>query len=120
MSKSDLEAAFLFYLHTLAPDLPEPEQEWRFCDHRRFRFDFAWPEHRVAVECEGGVWMQTSSGRSKGHAHPVRFESDCEKHNLAIASGWKPFRVTAGMLERDPIRFIEMIANIINKEGLHD
>ena len=140
MSKSDLEAAFLFYLRTLAPDLPEPEREWRFCDSRRFRFDFAWPEQKVVAELEGGTWgkpvychkcgVRVMSFTKTGKPYPVAstggrhvrgrgYESDCEKYNLAMASGWRVFRVTAGMLERDPAGFIEMIAGIIKKEGPH-
>ena len=44
---------------------------------------------------------------------------ECEKYNLAIASGWKVFRVMAGMLERAPAGFIGIIADAINKEGSH-
>ncbi len=56
MKKSDLEAAFDFHWRVLAPDLPAPKPEWYFAKPRRWRVDRAWPEHKVAVEVEGGTW----------------------------------------------------------------
>lgn len=78
--------------------LPEPKTEYRFHAHRQWRFDFCWKPQLVACEIEGGIWMQTESGRSKGHAHPERFESDCEKYNEAALYGWLLIRVTPKMV----------------------
>lgn len=79
--------------------LPEPVKEYRFAPGRRFAFDRCWPGYMVAVEVEGGTWMQTSTGRSKGHAHPQRFEDDCSKYNLACELGWRVFRFTGAMIQ---------------------
>ena len=83
-------------------NLPEPMREYRFHAARQWRFDFCWKNHGylIACEIEGGIWMQTETGRSKGHAHPERFESDCEKYNEAALYGWLVLRVTPQM-ERD-------------------
>lgn len=78
--------------------LPEPLLEYRFHANRRWRFDFCWKPQLVACEVEGGIWMQTKTGRSKGHAHPERFESDCEKYNEAALYGWLLIRVTPKMI----------------------
>jgi hypothetical protein len=80
--------------------LPEPIREYTFHAERQWRFDFCWREggNLVACEVEGGIWMQTSSGRSKGHAHPERFERDCEKYNEAALYGWMIIRVTPVMI----------------------
>lgn len=80
--------------------LPEPIQEYTFHAERQWRFDFCWREggNLVACEVEGGIWMQTETGRSKGHAHPERFEKDCEKYNEAALYGWTVIRVTPGMV----------------------
>lgn len=78
--------------------LPEPKTEYRFHAHRQWRFDFCWKPQLVACEIEGGIWMQTETGRSKGHAHPERFESDCEKYNEAALYGWLLIRVTPKMV----------------------
>lgn len=68
--------------------LPTPQPEHRFHESRRWRFDYAWPEHRVALEVEGGVWTR---GR---HTRPLGFLNDCQKYNNAAALGWIVLRVT--------------------------
>lgn len=80
--------------------LPEPRREYIFHAKRRWRFDLDWKRHGRLVACEvdGGIWMQTDTGRSKGHAHPVRFQSDLEKFNEAALYGWLVIRVTPEMV----------------------
>lgn len=76
-----------------AAQLPEPTTEARFDPIRRWRFDFAFPAHRVAVEVEGGSW---SNGR---HTRGSGFEQDCEKYNAAALGGWLVLRVTPRMVD---------------------
>jgi very-short-patch-repair endonuclease len=64
----------------------EPEKEHRFHPTRKWRFDFAYPAIKTAIEVEGGIWV---GGR---HIHPAGFEADCEKYNEATRLGWKVFR----------------------------
>lgn len=80
--------------------LPEPIREYVFHANRNWRFDFCWRGggQLIACEVEGGIWMQTETGRSKGHAHPLRFEQDCEKYNEAALYGWTIIRVTPDMI----------------------
>ena len=82
-----------------AAGLPEPEREYLFHEKRRWRFDYAWVAEGFALEFEGGIWLQTKEGRSKGHAHPQRFLKDCEKYNEAALYGWFVLRVTGEMVE---------------------
>ena len=89
--------------------LPRPEREVRFAPPRRFRFDFAFPEQRVAVELDGGTWTR---GR---HVTGAGFEKDCEKMNLATALGWRVLRFTAGMLERDPAGCMEQVRRLLEE-----
>jgi len=112
MNKSELEQAFLFYIDSL--DLPKPVQEWRFHSVRRWRFDFAWPDRMVAVECEGGVWSRGRHVRGKG------FENDCEKYSTAAAMGWKVLRVTAGMLDRDALGFLDLLIRALQDGEMRD
>lgn len=72
---------------------PDFEEEYKFLDDRRFRFDFAWPDRKVAVEIEGGVY---SSGR---HTRGAGFTKDCEKYNLATLNGWSVYRFTTEMVK---------------------
>jgi len=73
--------------------LPIPSREYTFASPRRWKFDFAWWQHKVAVEIEGGSWI---GGR---HTRGSSFESDCEKYNEAALLGWRVLRVTPKMVE---------------------
>lgn len=75
--------------------LPAPQPEYRGLAPRMFRFDRAWPELRIAVECEGGTW-QGSRGR---HTSGAGYENDCEKYSLAAIAGWIVLRFTGAMLD---------------------
>ena len=68
--------------------LPEPAREYRFHPVRKWRFDLAWPELRVALEVDGGVYV------SGAHNRGPHVESDCEKFSEAAALGWRVLRVT--------------------------
>ena len=65
--------------------LPFPEREYKFHDSRRWRFDFAWPEIKLAVEIEGQGRHQTFVG----------FRRDCDKYDVAVALGWRVLRFPA-------------------------
>lgn len=67
-------------------------REYKFHPVRRWRFDYAIPSHKVAIEVEGGVWTQ---GR---HTRPKGFLGDMEKYNTATAMGWRILRVTPDTL----------------------
>lgn len=63
-------------------------KEYRFHPTRRWRFDYAIPSHKIAIEVEGGVWIQGRHTRGSG------FIKDMEKYNAAAALGWRLIRVT--------------------------
>lgn len=71
-----------------------PEREYVFAPPRKFRFDFAWPDMRLAVEIEGG----TLFGKSR-HSRGAGFVRDCEKYNLATLAGWSVLRFTTEMVQ---------------------
>lgn len=98
---SDLEAEMLYQLK--ATNLTAGmEREFKFHPKRRWRFDFAWPEKKVALETEGGVW---SGGR---HTSAVGFILDCEKYNAAALGGWKVLRVVNTHVKSgDALRWVE-------------
>ena len=64
------------------PSYPWPAEEYRFDIKRRWRFDFAWPEQKVAVEIEGGLYKV---GR---HQSLTGFLADAEKYEAALRLGW--------------------------------
>jgi len=83
---SELEETFALQLKAL--HLPDAQRELCFMTGRKWRFDFAWPAERLAVEIEGGVW---SRGR---HTRGVGFTEDCDKYNCAALAGWTVLRYT--------------------------
>lgn len=64
--------------------------EHRFDDSRKYRFDYAIPALKIAVEYEGGIFM-----RHSGHNTPAHYTKDTEKYNLAQRLGWRVLRFTA-------------------------
>lgn len=61
--------------------------EHRFHPFREWRFDYAIPELKIALEVEGGIW---NAGR---HVRLDGFRRDMEKYNEAAALGWLLIRV---------------------------
>jgi len=61
--------------------------EYRFCK-RRWRFDYAIPDKKIAIEIEGGVWISGRHNRASG------FLKDMEKYNTATILGWRVLRFT--------------------------
>jgi len=64
------------------------EEEYRFCE-RKWRFDFAFVEEKIALEIEGGIWK----GSVGGHTSGTGYTKDCEKYNTATVMGWKILRI---------------------------
>jgi hypothetical protein len=81
-------------------DLPPPVAQYRVHDQRGLvaRVDFAWPEHRLALEYDG-LW----------HGGRDQFLRDRERLNRLREAGWQVVFVTAVDL-RDPVRLISRIA----------
>lgn len=71
--------------------LPEPRFEYRFHPKRKWRFDIAFdmanfPSHaKIAVEVQGGIWIQGGGRHNRGAA----MLKEWEKLNTAAAMGWR-------------------------------
>lgn len=72
--------------------IPMCVSEHKFHPTRNWRFDYAWPEKRIALEVEGGVF---SGGR---HTNPNGFMGDMEKYNECVLHGWRLIRTTPSLL----------------------
>jgi len=70
--------------------IPRPEPEHLFASPRRWRFDYAWPALRVALEIDGAVWTQGRHTRGSGRL------ADMEKFNAAATLGWRVLYRTPG------------------------
>ena len=73
--------------------LPKPEPELRFAPPRRWRFDWAWPAQKLALEVQGGLFV---AGR---HSRGAALLKEHEKLNAAAALGWRVCFVTPQQVE---------------------
>lgn len=135
---SDLERAFDTQFRALGDDLPNPQADYAFEPTRSWRFDRAWPGHKVAVELEGGAYGQrvvchncgtvvrsiTSAGpgrevRAAGwHGHYSRFVADREKYNFAALGGWIVLRFVNEDVLTDPFKMVETIRQALEARSL--
>jgi very-short-patch-repair endonuclease len=119
---SDLEASFQNAWNMLAKDMPKPVVECEFFEGRGWRFDFCWPEAKLAVEMDGGLrnntffskkhnaFITTKGGR---HNRPEGYIEDCNKMNAATESGWAVLRYTSDHMKHSPVQVIEQVMNTL-------
>ena len=87
--------------------------EYCFHHSRKWRFDWAWPEDKVAIEYNGHHTTGRRSSKSKllkfageklaatsGHSSITGITNDAEKGNQASALGWHVLRFTALHFDR--------------------
>jgi hypothetical protein len=90
----------------LARGLPSPVGEHRFHATRKWRFDYAFINERIALEVEGGAF---TNGR---HTRGAGFLKDIEKYGEAAALGWVVIRVVPKQLT--DVRTFEWIRRAID------
>ena len=88
---------------------PEPLREFRFHPMRKWRFDLAWPEAKLAVEFDGGVF--TGGGHNRG----VLFTDNAAKQNAAVMLDWRLLRYTTLDLRTRPMQVVEEIEAALSK-----
>jgi very-short-patch-repair endonuclease len=77
--------------------------EYRFNPKRKYKFDFANIENKIALEIEGGTWNNGRHVRGEGYA------KDCWKYNEAAILGWKVLRFTSDMIRLTPALVLDQI-----------
>lgn len=87
-------------------------KEFKFYPTRKWRFDYAFPAEKVAVEVDGGVWV---GGR---HINPAGYINDMEKLNNAAAMGWLVLRITTD--DRFAMKTYELIKNTLEQRKNKD
>jgi len=99
-----------FFAVLCGSGLPRPVREYRWAKGlrnengrpRQWRFDFAWPDLKIACEVEGASGMMRPCRRC-GHPNPAGgrhhtadgYAKDCEKYNAAHRLGWVVQRVVS-------------------------
>lgn len=100
--KSDRE---VFYSVLDALRIKRPIHEYQFHDERMWRFDYAWEDNMVALEQEGGIFINGAHSRGAG------MKKDFLKYNAAALLGWRIIKCTPGDLCKTET--IELIQSII-------
>lgn len=114
LDTSDLEAAFAGLLRTFGKDLPKPHREYKFHPERGWRLDFAWPDHLVGVEINGGT-----RGGASGHNTHAGLTRDYEKTGAAQLLGWIVLTFTGEQVNnyRTGVHVIEQVRRALKTGG---
>lgn len=102
--KHDLSDTFAATWKLVAPNDVAYVREHRFHPTRRWKFDFAFPEHRVAVEMEGGIYSKKG-----GHSSVTGIKRDIEKYTAAAVLGWRVLRYHTDDMRKRPVQVIEEV-----------
>lgn len=86
-----------------------PVEEFKFHPERKWRFDFAWPENMLAVECDGGQFT-AMGGRHNSDA-------DREKINTASSLGWTVLRFSGNQIKSDPMGCLKLIEDVLKMKS---
>ena len=103
MTKFSTKAIEMTFMESLLPS--GWVKEYRFHPTRKWRMDYAWPSHMIALEVEGAVWTRGRHTRGSG------FVNDISKYNAATMLGWRVFRIIRG--DFDVGRATELIEEAI-------
>lgn len=82
-------------------------REYRFHKTRKWRLDFAWPDRKIGLEVQGGIWL----GKSGGHTSGIGRARDMEKMNAATLLGWRILEVTSSHIKNGEA--LEWVRDII-------
>lgn len=93
----------------LYTDHPPPPGEVKFHPMRDWRFDFAFPALKLAIELHGGVH---SGGR---HVRGYGIVADCRKKCQAVLRGWRVLEYTTDDFSQRPKA---MVREILECAGL--
>lgn len=111
---SHLEDTFEQHWRILRPDesWPMPERQFAFHPARRWRFDFAWPSVKVAVEIQGGTFSRGGHSRGAGQS------KDFEKLNEAQRLGWRVVQLDTKALAKKRIaETIDYVIGFLSEVG---
>jgi len=89
-------------------------QQYRYVKGRKHRADFAFPEQRLIVEVDGGVYNRKAHGSISGILR------DMERSNLAAVNGYRVMRYTPSVIKskKQLEKLIEQVKEALN--GIQD
>ena len=111
VTRTKLQDAFLAAWRIVRPaDWPDPEAEYRFHPTRKWRFDFAFPQVKVAVEIQGGNFIGGRHNRGGQQA------KDFEKLNAAVRLGWSVLQFGTRQMDK-PLEVAQEVVDAILEIG---
>lgn len=78
-----------------------PMPEYKFDPTRKYSADFAFPEKRLLLEIDGGVYLK--------HGGRHNTDKDRDKLNQAAVLGWRVIRFSTQQLEADPLKCVNTV-----------
>lgn len=83
------------------------EKELMFHQERKWRFDYAYPDQKIAIEIEGLVqpWKKSRHTQNDG------YKEDCIKYNEATVLGWRVLRFTQDMVLK--VSTLELLRKVL-------
>ena len=90
--------------------LPKPVPEFKFHPVRKWLADWAWPEHKLIVEIEGGIFGNRRTGQRSGwHQSISGMLDDIEKYNEMTLLGYRLLRFVPFQIEDgEAVRIIDL------------
>jgi len=79
---------------------PELISEYKFHPTRKWRFDFALPDYKLAIEIDGGAFLPFGGRHGRG----MGMVKDCEKYRAAADLGWRVWRFSPKCITTDFIK----------------
>jgi very-short-patch-repair endonuclease len=79
---------------------PELTPEYKFHPTRKWRFDFALPDYKLAIEIDGGAFLPFGGRHGRG----MGMVKDCEKYRAAADLGWRVWRFSPKCITTDFIK----------------
>lgn len=91
--------------------LPEPVAEYCHIPKRKFRLDFAYPDIKMGLEIDGGIYNR------KAHGSITGILRDIEKSNLGLVEGWSVLRIPNDkILDSKYLKMIEKLYKRLTDE----
>lgn len=98
----------IYFEFMLKKYFPKFIKEHKFCQDRKWRFDYAIIDKKIAIEIEGAVWTNGRHTRGKGYIN------DIEKYNHAVLEGWTLIRFSYDHIKKT--YFEEILKQLDNLE----
>lgn len=98
-AESPLEVRVLRLIRSAGLPAPQRQYSIETKTKRTRRLDLAYPDLRLAIECEG----------YEHHSDRVAWSKDLARRNELMELGWRPIHVTTHDLDEDPQRFLSLV-----------